>query len=195
MLRIVETQVIQESCRMSIGSITLERTATELVDNSWAQPWHPRNFARLVMAKSALDSIAWELERNMDALGLYSKTDVLEPWEAEAWDRLRQAVQMLKVKTDNILQAYMQAVSIRESVTSNKQALHVGYLTSLATVFIPISFVAAIFSMGGDFAAGESRFWVYWTIAIPVLAVGCWLLFTSRGRRSLETASAETFLV
>jgi Mg2+ and Co2+ transporter CorA len=43
----------------------------------------------------------------------------------------------------------------------------VGYLTSLATLFLPVLFVAAVFSMGGEYAAGESRFWVFWVIFAP----------------------------
>jgi CorA-like Mg2+ transporter protein len=194
-LRVTETQIIQEACRMSIGDITNERNVAELLDNSWKQPWHPRNFSRLVMGKSALESIDLEIYRSMDALGIYSKAEILELWEVEAWRSLQQAVQKLKARVDNILQAYMQAVSVRESIISNKQAQQVGYLTSLATVFIPISFVAAIFSMGGDFAAGASHFWVYWSIAVPVLAVGCLLLFTNLGRRTLRNVSAEDFPV
>jgi len=179
---------------MSIGNTTTGISATDLFEKSWARPWRPRDFGRLVRAKSALESIDWELYRNMDALGI-SKAQVTEAWEAEAWRSLQNVVQTLKARLDIISQAYMQAVSVRETITSNRQAQQVGYLTSLATLFIPISFVAAVFSMGGDFSAGASHFWVYWVIAVPVVGLGCLLLFTKLGRRILGNVSAEQSLV
>lgn len=190
-LRIAEAQIVQEQYRMSIGNTTNEISAANLFEKSWARPWHARDFGRLVRAKTALESIAWELYRNIDALGLGSQAQTTEVWEAEAWRSLQNVVQNLKARLEIISQAHMQAVSVRESITSNKQAQQVGYLTSLATLFIPISFVAAVFSMGGDFSAGASHFWVYWVIAVPVVAVGCLLLFTKFGRRILGNVSAE----
>jgi len=180
---------------MSIGNIAAEATAATWLNKSWARPWDPRDFGRLVRAKSVLESTEWELYRNMDALGVLSKAQSTEAWETEAWKSLQKVVQTLKARLDIVLQAYMQAVSVRESITSNKQARQVGYLTSLATLFIPISFVAAIFSMGGEFSAGASHFWVYWIIAVPVVAVGCLLLFTKVGGRILRNISSEHSLV
>lgn len=193
-LRIAEAQIIQEQCQMSIGNATTGISAADLFERCWVRPWHPRDFGRLVRAKSALESIDWELYRNMDALGI-SKAQTTGVWEAEAWVSLQNAVQTLKTRLDIISQAYMQAVSVRETIASNKQAQQVGYLTSLATLFIPISFVAAVFSMGGDFSAGASHFWVYWVIAVPVAAVGCFLLFTKLGGRILGNLSTEQSLV
>ncbi|KAJ5831261.1 uncharacterized protein N7525_009514 [Penicillium rubens] len=190
-----KAQIIQEQCRMSIGNMAVEMSAANLFENSWAQPWHPRDFGRLVRAKTALESVNWELYRNMDALGIFSKADTTEDWESDAWRSLQHVVQNLMARLDIISQAYTQAVPVRESISSNKQAQQVGYLTSLATVFIPISFVAAVFSMGGDFSAGASHFWVYWVIAVPVVAVGCLLLFTNFGRWILGNISAEESLV
>jgi Mg2+ and Co2+ transporter CorA len=184
-LRIVEAQIIEELCRMSIGDITTEIEAANMFERSWEQPWQSRDFGRLVRAKTVLESTDWELYRNIDALGVSSHPETMESWEADAWRSLHQVVQKLKARLEIISQAYMQAVSVRESITSNKQAQQVGYLTSLATVFIPISFVAAIFSMGGDFAAGARYFWVYWVIALPVGMLGCLLLFTKLGQRIL----------
>ncbi|KAH8710026.1 hypothetical protein GQ44DRAFT_776862 [Phaeosphaeriaceae sp. PMI808] len=193
-LRIAEAQIIQEQCIMSIGNMITGNGVADLLEKSWARPWDPRDFGRLVRAKSALESIDWELYRNMDALKI-SKALTTEAWEADAWMSIQKVVQTLKTRLDIISQAYMQAVSVRESVTANKQAQQVGYLTSLATLFIPLSFVAAVFSMGGDFSAGASHFWVYWIIAVPVAVVACFLLFTKHGRRIVGNVSGEQSLV
>ena len=44
-------------------------------------------------------------------------------------------------------------------------------LTALAVIFIPLSYVAALFSMADAFAPGGQLFWVYFVTAVP-LAVG-----------------------
>ncbi|KAK1751063.1 hypothetical protein QBC47DRAFT_392146 [Echria macrotheca] len=74
---------------------------------------------------------------------------------------------------------------------SKPQERQVGYLSSLATLFVPVSLVTAIFSIGGDFAAGESHFWVYWAVSVPVMMLGCVLLFTRVGRRVIRRMSDE----
>jgi hypothetical protein len=42
-------------------------------------------------------------------------------------------------------------------------------------LFIPLSTVASIFSMGGDFLPGNSRAWVFWVVSIPVLMMLAYL--------------------
>jgi hypothetical protein len=183
-IRAIESRLVKEQLALSI--VDLSRAEVPTYERSWTRPWHPRDFARLVQAKSSLEALDWELRRNMDALGIGSSDSSRTPeaWEADAWQGLRVVIGNLKARLDIMLQAYMQSISVRETSDANKQARQVGYLTSLATIFIPLSLVAAVFSMGGDFAAGESRFWVYWAVAVPVAAVGCLLLFARAGIRA-----------
>jgi hypothetical protein len=189
-IRAMESRLVKEQLALSIVDLSRARAEVKVpttYERSWTRPWHPRDFARLVQAKSSLEALDWELRRNMDALGIGCSSDssrTTEAWEADAWQGLHVVIGDLKARLDVMLQAYMQSISVRETSDANEQARHVGYLTSLATIFIPLSFVAAVFSMGGDFAAGESRFWVYWAVAVPVAAVGCLLLFARAGIRA-----------
>lgn len=151
----------------------------------WARPWRPEDFNRLVRASAVLQSIDTELRSNLDALGVdTSEAQILDPWEVTAWKNLREVIQLQKFRVDSILETYMQAISVRQSINA-------GYLTSMATIFIPVSLVAAVFSMNGEYAAGESLFWVFWVMAIPVTLLGCFLLFTKIGVRLFEQPSAE----
>lgn len=177
-LRIAEAQVIRKQYQMSIGATTTNFHAVTWLNGSWTLPWQEREFGSLVRAKSALESIDADLSYNIDALGNNSCVD---DWEAAAWKGLRDAVGSLKKRVDIISQAYSQAVSVRESIVANRQAQQVGYLTSLATLFIPASLLAGIFSMGGDFSAGASRFWVFWVISVPLVLMSCIFLFTKLG--------------
>jgi hypothetical protein len=194
-LRVVEAHIAQEHYSLSTSAMVSEISTTTWLDKAWKQGWHSRQFGRLVRAKSALESIDVDVYYNMDALGIGGKTAITEDWETDAWKNLEHAVQVLKARLDVTLQAYTQAVSVQESITSNKQARQVGYLTSLATLFIPISFVAAIFSMGGNFSAGAKLFWVYWVIAIPLAMTGCILLFTQTGAKLLGHGDMDGSLV
>jgi Mg2+ and Co2+ transporter CorA len=52
----------------------------------------------------------------------------------------------------------MQEASLSESQIANYQARNVGRLTSLATILVPFSVSAGMFSMGGEYLAGEKNF-------------------------------------
>ena len=58
------------------------------------------------------------------------------------------------------------------SIGEGKQALDenrgIARLSLLATVFLPFSTVATIFSIQGGYGPGQSTFWLFWAIAIPL---------------------------
>ncbi|UKZ66940.1 uncharacterized protein TrAtP1_008105 [Trichoderma atroviride] len=65
----------------------------------------------------------------------------------------------------------------RQTAAANRMARSSGQLTKIATIIVPCTFVASIFSMGGDFAAGESLFYVYWIISVPItVGLLTWIL-------------------
>lgn len=61
--------------------------------------------------------------------------------------------------------------ALEESFAADRQARNARQLTWVATVIVPCTFVASVFSMGGSFAAGEDLFYVYWAISVPVTIV------------------------
>ncbi|CAN8103214.1 unnamed protein product [Discula destructiva] len=63
------------------------------------------------------------------------------------------------------------AEGLKQTEAGNRMARSSGQLTKIATVIVPCSFVASIFSMGDEFAAGKSLFYVYWVISMPTTAV------------------------
>jgi hypothetical protein len=58
------------------------------------------------------------------------------------------------------------------SIGEGKQALDenhgIARLSLLATVFLPFSTIATIFSIQGGYGPGQSTFWLFWAIAIPL---------------------------
>ncbi|KAE9377400.1 hypothetical protein N431DRAFT_480447 [Stipitochalara longipes BDJ] len=61
-------------------------------------------------------------------------------------------------------------VSIGEGKQTLDENRALAKLTLLATVFLPFSTVATIFSIQGGYGPGEGMFWMFWAIAIPLTA-------------------------
>ncbi len=82
---------------------------------------------------------------------------------------------VVDVVTNSLATGYLQYISIQEARISNGNAKSLSKITVLTMLFIPLSTVASIFSMGGDFLPGSSRAWVYWVVSIPVLMMLAYL--------------------
>ncbi|KAK0647672.1 hypothetical protein DIS24_g7547 [Lasiodiplodia hormozganensis] len=119
--------------------------------------------------------------------------------ERQSWHALRSRAHALHARFAATLATYEQRAAIEQSVLANEQSVlsnkqsmlaneqsvlannqarSVGRLSALATVLVPFSVVAGIFSMSGRFAAGEDLFWVFWILAVSFSGgfVG-WLFF------------------
>jgi hypothetical protein len=117
-----------------------------------------------------------EISRNIAALGM-DPTAMNSPsgpgdyWERIAWKDAQYWCGTVLDMIDLMIQTYSHHATIREAQLSNHIATSVGKITSLASLFIPISIVAGIFSMGADFLPGGSSFWVFWVATIPLCFV------------------------
>ena len=60
----------------------------------------------------------------------------------------------------------VQDANSKQDVEDAQQSLN--RLAYLGGIFLPFSIIAAIFSMGQDFAAGMPRFYVFWAISLPL---------------------------
>jgi heme exporter protein D len=62
-------------------------------------------------------------------------------------------------------------VQIVDSRRSFAETANLSRLTYLALVFVPLTYVASLFSMTGTNAPGGKAFWVYFAVAIPLLGL------------------------
>lgn len=60
-------------------------------------------------------------------------------------------------------------VQLLDSRRSIQEAANVSRLTFIALVFVPLSWVASLFSMSEDYSPGHKSFWVYFATALPVM--------------------------
>jgi hypothetical protein len=115
----------------------------------------------------------WEDENNSDLV----VDDRMTQDEHESWAILEERLEVVETSLGNHLEMFAQRSALVQAEAANRMARSSGQLTKIATVIVPCSFVASIFSMGGKFEAGESLFFVYWTISVPItLVLLAWVL-------------------
>lgn len=91
-------------------------------------------------------------------------------------------LQGFKEKVESLTSVVTGMLSVRQADMSQRETKLVSRLTFVALVFIPLSFTASIFSMGGDFLPGSSHFWVYFAAAVPMTFIILALAWLLRGQ-------------
>ncbi|EJT68823.1 hypothetical protein, variant [Gaeumannomyces tritici R3-111a-1] len=100
--------------------------------------------------------------------------------QSQLRDHSHSLEQMIPVAT-----AMVQLLDSRQSIA---QSANVTRLTYIALVFVPLSWVAGLFSMSERYSpGGNGEFWVYWATALPLLLVVLLLSAFSRMQRPLES--------
>ena len=137
--------------------------------------------------EEALDHIDWNLR--VEALNsiIMDKDPMAKNFRIDNWKRLQRncdaAVKRIESadrgQSEPLVTLSSQpnvgeAISTQEA-DDGKQSLN--RLAYLGGIFLPFSIVAAIFSMGQQFAAGMPLFYVYWVISLP-LSLGVIVTYT-----------------
>ena len=89
--------------------------------------------------------------------------------EIDGWRSILDLAHVVDSLTNVVATGYLQYITIQEARLSNGNAQSLSKITVLTMLFIPLSTVASVFSMGGDFLPGNPRAWVFWAVSIPVL--------------------------
>lgn len=90
------------------------------------------------------------------------------------FEKVSAQMKELQDRTDRIASVLMAAISIEDSRRGLQENRNVSRLTWLATLFIPLTFIAGLFSMQSDIGSLRLTFGWYFAAAIPVtsLALG-----------------------
>ena len=121
-----------------------------------------------------------EVESNLRSLGI--NMDMESDDEGKELLSVLKRLQGFKEKMESLTSVVAGMLSVRQADLSQKESKLVSRLTFVALVFIPLSFTASIFSMGGDFLPGSSHFWVYFAAAVPMTFVVLALAWLLRGQ-------------
>ncbi|KAF7854693.1 hypothetical protein EAF04_010262 [Stromatinia cepivora] len=138
-----------------------------------------------------ITEIAWEFQSGWDSSlpvnsskcqTRQSDTTRQIEYDGDIWKFLDKRLEMAETQINQHMKEYSQRAALNEAYATNlqtieaneqtkaanRQARSAGQLTKIATVVVPSTVVASVFSMGGDFAAGENLFPIYWAISLPI---------------------------
>ena len=99
-----------------------------------------------------MDVLIKETEENMAALGMnhngVSVRIIVPRWEQDGWNAVHESCAKIVAMADMFLQFYLHFISIQEAHLANKNAMSLARITNLTMLFVPLSAIAAVFSMG-----------------------------------------------
>ncbi len=72
---------------------------------------------------------------------------------------------------ESLLPTVIGSFSLLEAQYASLSTRVSSWVAVLATVFVPLSVSSGIFKLSGDYQPGNSKFWVYWVVAIPMMVV------------------------
>jgi hypothetical protein len=87
---------------------------------------------------------------------------------AEDLDFILHKMQDAGRRLENKLPIVMTSVQIADTRRTYAEQADIKRLTVLALVFVPLTFIASLFSMNSQNMPGSKDFWVYFAVAIPV---------------------------
>jgi hypothetical protein len=158
----------------SIPQIMRQNYLASFSKNSYSN-WSSEFFDFIVGSQAAMKVFAREMDDNTAALGLDSTESSAPQWEKDGWLAIKELTGVVAETVDSFAHGYLQYVTIQEARASSGNAQSLSRITVLTMLFVPLSTVASIFSMGGDFLPGQAKAWVFWVAALPLLAVVAYL--------------------
>jgi hypothetical protein len=171
-------------CRAELFGFNDDDGGSTDISRIWAPTWTEWIYNRLQSWGSDLEIYRIDIASNMRNLGIDPDDNSpknrgrVTQEEASQWRYIQSTLLRQKAMLKTVADNYVQVVGLRETQTSTQQAREVGKLTVLGTVFVPLSIISGILSMGGGYLPGGGKFWVYLAIALPVAVVLAVCLFT-----------------
>jgi Mg2+ and Co2+ transporter CorA len=84
---------------------------------------------------------------------------------------LQRQMELYSLYLEQMVTMSTSMIQILDSRRSIGEAVHVRRLTYVALIFIPLSWVASLFSMGEGFLPGQEFFWVYFAVGLPLVSL------------------------
>lgn len=94
-----------------------------------------------------------------------------QPWDFILKDikHVSSQLELYSRSLEHMVPVATSMVQLLDSRRSIQEAANVSRLTFIALVFVPLSWVASLFSMSEDYSPGHKSFWVYFATALPVM--------------------------
>ena len=89
----------------------------------------------------------------------------------EDYRHIARKVEMYGYRLEHTLSVVTSFVQIDDSQRGFAETINVSRLITLVLIFVPLKYISCLFSMGGEFAPGQSKFWMYFSVSMPLTAV------------------------
>jgi hypothetical protein len=149
----------------------------------------PKELDRINSALISISSWPRRVTSSMTSLGKsisFIKHHGQVETPSDSWRSLQEDYEYLALSLINqgkqleamvpLVTTYLQLAESRRAYLETK---NVSRLTTVALVFVPLSFVSSLFSMNEVFTPGGPRFWLYFAVAFPVLILVLWFARSS----------------
>lgn len=84
------------------------------------------------------------------------------------YEYLSNSIETFGQRLEGLLPFVASLVQIVDSRRSFGETANISRLTIVALVFVPLAYIASLFSMSQELGPGGSMFWLYFAVAIPV---------------------------
>ena len=84
------------------------------------------------------------------------------------YEHILSSLRDYSVLMENMLPVLTSFAQLVDSRRSYAETANISRLTILALIFVPLSFLASLFSMNPGYGPGGDQFWVYFVVAVPV---------------------------
>ncbi|OCL02332.1 hypothetical protein AOQ84DRAFT_273835, partial [Glonium stellatum] len=89
----------------------------------------------------------------------------------EDYEHVSASIDECSRRLESMLPVVTSLVQIVDSRRSFAETANISRLTILALIFVPLTFVSSLFSMGATNGPGGPYFWVYFVVALPVTLI------------------------
>lgn len=102
----------------------------------------------------------------------------------------------LKERSQRLGSSLTNLIGIIQSKRSSDEAHGVRILTLLGMLFVPLAFIATVFSMSGEYAPSGDRFWVYFATSLPMVGLVFAIVFAQQvaERLNIKKRTTKAFL-
>lgn len=157
--------VVEYRLRKNRGGIQnlrmLEPTLTELFS------WNLRLSQYCEYTEAALYGLRILPNPDIDALTGKDRWSTCD----EDFRYVHQRMLTMKKRTNELISSVNGLIAIVEAKRALSQARTLTMLTIIGVLFLPLGFTSALFSMGQNYGPGQSQFWVYWVVAVPLVCL------------------------
>jgi Mg2+ and Co2+ transporter CorA len=135
-----------------------------------------RNIQERLHDEDMIDLQRWRRRSKQSSHKLTLLSEYVKYWiehedDQKRWEMVLKDIDFICAQLDHQSRSLEQMVPIAMSMVQLKDASNIQRMTYIALIFVPLSWVASVFSMSEGYGPGDNLFWVYFVVAAPIVLV------------------------